>query len=243
MSSTPTDPRSSASAGAGSDQPATLGRAAQAGRLLLAIGGGLLIVSSLQPWATGVNAAGQPVAYRPTGGLGEGVYMLVGGIVAVALAAYRPFVETTNRVLQLAPLAVAVAIGLISLNAVRYVASSIAGWVVSGGSGEQTLGPTLAITGLVLTAAASLWLEWARPAEVRRRTRPLLVELGVTRRGVAGMIIAGALGLGGGVLGMGVTVMAFGIQGVLPGILLGIFGFLIGVALGSRLARRIIAAG
>jgi hypothetical protein len=214
-----------------------------AARGLLAVSGGLLIAASLLPWAVGVTAGGEPVAYRPTEGLGEGVYMLLGGIVLVFLAALRQFAETTNRLLQVVPFVVAGIVGAMWLNASRYALTAIAGWQFGGGEGGQTLGPLMAPAGVVLAVVAGLWLETRRPDELRRQTRSLVAELGLTRRGLLGVAIAALFGILGGAAGMGMTVVAFGIQGVLPGILLGIFGFLLGVALGGRVARRIGATG
>jgi len=213
------------------------------GRGLLAIGGLLLIWAALQPWATGTTAGGEPVSYRPTGGLGEGVYMLLGGILVVALALTRPLVAAANRLIQIVPFLVAIVAGLMWLNAVDYARDAIATWQFGGGQGAQTLGLLLAPAGALVIVAASLILEFSRPAEVRAQTRPLVAELGLTRRGVAGVLIATAFALAGGVLGMSMTVLAFGMRGVLPGILLGIFGFLIGVAIGGRVARRLKVTG
>lgn len=213
------------------------------GRGLLAIGGLLLIWASLQPWATGTTAAGDPVAYRPTGGLGEGVYMLVGGFLVIALALTRPLVAATNRLLQIVPFLVAIVVGLMWLNALDYARDAIASWQFGGGQGAQTFGLLLAPAAALLIVAASLMLEFSRPAEVRAQTRSLVAELGLTRRGVAGVLIATAFALAGGALGMSLTVLAFGMRGVLPGIMLGIFGFLIGVAIGGRVARRLKVTG
>lgn len=213
------------------------------GRALLAVGGVMLIVASVQPWATGTNAAGDPVAYRPTEGLGEGVYMLLGGILVLALALTRYLAETTNRLLQIVPLVVAVVVGLMWLNAVEYAVDAIAGWEFGGGQGGQTLGPLLAPGGAITIIGATVLLEFGRPADVRRQTRPLIVELGLTRRGVAGLLIAAAFAIAGGALGMSLTVATFGMRGVLPGIILGIFGFLIGIAIGGRVARRLRVTG
>lgn len=212
-------------------------------RGLLAIGGLLLILASLQPWATGTTAGGAPVSYRPTEGLGEGVYMLLGGILVVVLALTRPLVAATNRLVQIVPFVVAIVVLLMWLNAVDYALDAIATWQFGGGQGAQTYGPLLAPAAAAVIVAASFMLEFSRPAEVRAQTRSLVAELGLTRRGVAGVLIAAAFALAGGALGMSLTVWAFGMRGVLPGIMLGIFGFLIGVAIGGRVARRLKVTG
>jgi hypothetical protein len=165
--------------------------------------------------------------------------MLSGGILVVALALYRGFFETTNRMAQLLPLAVGLAIGLISLNAARYVADNLRQWASAGWEGQQTYGPLLATAGVALVIGASLALEIVRPADVRRRTRPLLAELGLSRSAVGSTILALLLGLAGAVLPMSLILGAFGWRAMLPGLLLGIIGFLLGVGASGVLARRL----
>ena len=109
-------------------------------RLLLALGGVLLIVGSLQPWAVGTTPGGQPLSVRPTGGLGEGAYLIFAGFVLIALAATRLVVDTTNRVLQLMPALLALLTGVMWLNANRITLNAIAEWQFSGGSGAQLIG-------------------------------------------------------------------------------------------------------
>jgi hypothetical protein len=208
---------------------------------MLLVGGLLYILASLLPWAEGTNAAREPLAVRPTEGMGEGVYMLLGGLVLVALGLTRLIAETTNRLLQLVPAALAVMGGAMWLNANNLSLRAIETWEFGGGSGAQTIAPWLAAAGVALTALAAVVLELRRPEEVRRETRSVAGELGINRRGLIGVFVAAALGLLGGAIALGLTVAIFGIRGILPGIILGTFGFIVGLGVGSRVARRLNA--
>lgn len=211
------------------------------GRGLLVAGGLLLVVAALMPWAEGRNAGGAPLLVRPTEGLGEGVYMLFGGLLLIALGVTRLIVETTNRLIQLLPPAVTVVAAAMWLNANGLSLRAIASWEIAGGSGAQTMAPWIAAAGVGVTALAALVLELRRPEEIKRETASLGGELGINRRGVVGVLIAAAMGLLGGVVALGATVALFGIQGVLPGMILGVFGVLVGLTIGSRIARRLNA--
>jgi hypothetical protein len=218
------------------------GLLAQPERLLLAVGGGLMILGALQPWAVGTTAGGDPLSVRPTGGLGEGVYIVFAGVMLLGLAALRATAETTNRVLQLLPAAIALVSTVMWINANRLSLTAIAAWQFGGGSGAQQTGVWLVLAGIVATALAAVLLELRRPAHIRQQTKPLAAELGINRRSVAGAALIGLLGLAGAIIGLSVTVALFGMDGVLPGILLGIFGMVVGLSVGGRLARRLTAA-
>jgi hypothetical protein len=211
------------------------------GRGLLVVAGALFVVASLLPWAEGVNAAGEPLAVRPTEGLGEGVYMLFGGLLLLALGATRLIAETSNRLLQLVPFGVALLAGAMWLNANGLSLRAIETWQFGGGSGAQTIAPWLAAAGVAATVAGAIVLELRRPDEVRQQTRSVGAELGINRRGLIGALVAAAMGVLGGAIAMGATVAIFGIRGILPGIVLGTFGFLVGLGVGTRIARRLNA--
>lgn len=213
------------------------------GRGLLLLAAILLVVGALLPWAIGFNAGGDPLAVRPTEGLGEGVYMLLVGLTMLALGVGRLIVETTNRLLQLVPAALTIVAAAMWLNADNLSRRAIETWEIGGGSGEQTLAPWIALGGTAAAALATVLLELRRPADVRAQTPSLGRELGINGRALLGAVVTGLLGLLGGALALGATVAVFGIRGILPAIAMGIFGLLAGLAIGGRVARRLNAAG
>lgn len=227
----------------------TTAGAPEAGRSLLRDPGRLLflgaavglLVSSLTPWATGAHAAGQPLSYRPTEGLGEGVYFIAAAVVLAILARGRAMLETTSRTLQLLPLGLVIVSGAMWVGANRLSTAAIAEWETVGATGAQTTSPAIAAISIAAAAAGFVWFELRRPRQVRAATQSIFAEWGITRRGSAELVVSIGLGLIGGVIGLAIGVLSLETYGVLLGLFLAIFGFVLGAGL-ARLFFRFLSA-
>ena len=205
-------------------------------RLALLGAAALMAVGSLIPWAIGFDGVGRVEDFRATARSGEGVVLIASALFLVFLARNRLLWETASRTVQLLPVLVALLSGAMWLGVEHYARQMIAEWELRGGGGELTFARymVLAAIGLVLFVVA--WIEWKRPADVRQRMRPLVVELGLTRWSA----VAIALPLVFGALGASLSTLAIvhlaGIEGMLPAVILGVFGLFGGIALGVRVA-------
>lgn len=213
-------------------------------RLLLAFAAFGMIVGCLLPWAVGTDGMGRPDAHRPTMGTAEGVWIIGGGITLAFLARGRLIWETTSRLLQLLPLAIAALSAIMWVGASYQAGQAIVTWTRRGGGGETTPVPLLALAGIVAAFAAAGWLERRRPADVRAATRGLAAELGFTRRSAGKIGLTLVLGLCGAAAGIAVGVVIGGPLREMSGatllaIILAVFGLFIGIGLGIYAGDRL----
>lgn len=202
------------------------------GRLIYIAAAICLVVSSLVPWAIGMDPAGRPDTFRATQGTGEGVLLIATGVLLLLLARDRTMYESTNRIVQLFPLLVGLMCIAMWIGADHYARVLIEYWSRGGGSGELTNARYISAAGIAGLGLGTAWFELRRPASTRQRTRPLLVELGVTRWSAASLVAATIGGLLGAVVAVVLSILAFGIQGILVAVLLGVFGLFIGIGIG-----------
>jgi hypothetical protein len=205
-------------------------------RLALLGAAGLMVTGSLIPWAAGQDGIGRPADYRATQVTGEGVVMIAGALLLVFLTRNRLIWETSSRLVQLLPLLVALLSGAMWLSVENYAAQHIEGWQERGGSGELTSARYLVLGGMALAAFAVAWLERRRSPDIRRHTRSLITELGVTRWSALTALLALVFGAAGSALAAIGVIFLTGIEGMLPAIFLGVFGLFGGIAVGVRLA-------
>jgi len=197
----------------------------------------LLAAGSLIPWAVGADAMGRPLDYRATEGTGEGVVLIGAGVLLLFLARDRLMWETASRTVQYLPIIVVLLGAAMWIGVENYAGQMIDGWRRNSGTGELTIARYLVLGGMGLAVLAFGWLEWKRPAEVRARMRPLVVELGLTRWSAASVVLALIFGALGSVLSVLAILSLAGMQGMLPAIILGVFGMFGGIAVGSLVSR------
>lgn len=202
------------------------------GRLIYIVAAVCLVVSSLIPWAIGVDPAGRADSFRATQGTGEGVLLIATGVMLLLLARNRTMYETTNRIVQLLPLLVGLMCIAMRIGADHYARVLIEYWSRGGGSGEMTNARYISAAGIAGVGLGTAWFEVRRPAAVRQRTRPLLVELGVTRWSAASLVAATVGGVVGTVLAVVLSILALGVEGILLAVLLGVFGLFLGIGIG-----------
>lgn len=206
-------------------------------RLALLASAALLALGSLVSWAVGADSVGHPADYRATAGTGEGVVLIAGAGLLVFLARDRLLWETSSRTVQVLPVLVALISVAMWIGVENFAGQMIDDWQRRGGTGELTNARYLVLAGIGLAVFAFAWIEWKRPEHVRRRMRPLLAEWGVTRWSAAAIAMALAFGALGASLSIVAIIYLAGIEGILPAVILGVFGLFGGIAAGMRLAR------
>lgn len=205
------------------------------GRLIYLVAAICLVAGSLMDWAVGLDPAGRPDSFRATQGTGEGVLLIATGVMLLLLARNRTMYETTNRIVQLVPLLVGLICVAMWIGADHYARVTIEYWTRGGGYGELTNARYIAAFGIAGIGVGTAWFELRRPAAVRRRTRPLLVEMGVTRWSAASLLAATFFGLVGTIVAVVLGILALGVEAVLVTVFLAVFGLFIGVGIGLAL--------
>ena len=208
-----------------------------AARVVLLLAALALFLGGLLPWAEGIDATGHAVSYTPQAGLAEGYVMMVVALILAALSRGRVLLETTSRTVQLVPLALAVVAGAMWLGADRASLEDISLWQAGGGTGAQTawrLVTGAAIAGIV---TGTIWLDFARPADVRARTSGLIAEWRVSRVGFAEAVAAAVLGFGGAIASGAVTIIALGPNGAIFAVFVTLFGMAAGISAGLGIVR------
>jgi hypothetical protein len=205
------------------------------GRLIFIGAAACLAVSSLIPWAVGIDPAGRPDTFRATQGTGEGVLLIATGVMLLLLARDRTMYETTNRIVQLLPVLAGLLCIAMWLGADHYARVMIEYWSRGGGTGELTNARYISAAGIAGLGLGTAWFELRRPAAVRQRTRPLREELGITRWSAAAMVAATLGGLLGALLAVVISILAVGVEGILVAVLMAVFGLFLGIAIGLAL--------
>ncbi|MDP8905534.1 MAG: hypothetical protein M3N29_09550 [Chloroflexota bacterium] len=211
-------------------------------RLLLLLAAVGMIGGSVMPWATGTGPAGRLESYRATQGTGEGVLLIAGALVLAYLARDRALWESASRTVQLLPLLVALVGASMWIGAEHFARLSIDEWVRNGYSGDYTAARYVVAGAVVLVLVAFIWFELNRPADVRRRTRALWVEWGITAWSLGKIAAAIVLGGIGAALGLAVGLLVLGAELIIIAVILAVFGLFGGIGLAVILTGRVESA-
>ena len=209
-------------------------------RLASLAGSLMLILAMFFPFASGhLGRAGGvmiPVSLSGLEGAGDGVILLVFGLVAALIVLSRSAAESTAQLVRFAPMALGLAALLVLVTAWRETNEAIAAWINVGGAADRAPGIWRSSAGAILLAIAGTYVS------VSRRSRPSTDPTGTFRPSrpdvTAGMgaVIGGLMGSVGGL------VLA---ASLLPASFIALFAFIVvggalaGATAGSRLGRRI----
>jgi hypothetical protein len=209
-------------------------------RVAILAGALMLILAMFFPFAEGRQQGtdGSIIRLSVSGleGAGDGVILLVFGLIAAFTVVYRGAAESTVELVRLAPMVLGLAAILILVTALRETNDQIERWVATGGTGQPAAGIWLSAAGSIILSIAGTY-RWItrRPdssADPTQATRPSRSDLAEGFGAVVG---------GVAVSGCFLVVAA----AVLPAAFIGLFAFvavaglILGVTVGSRVARRI----
>ena len=204
-------------------------------RILFGLAAAGFLVSTFLPWAVG-EAAGQPQKWSAYEG-GEGVWLVILAGVLGALGASGILAEARSRLLQLIPLLIVVISAFMWQGAETQAHYSITFWKNQLGTGDTTVIRWICLAAIATLAVGWVLLEIWRPTEIRARTPSILRELSLSPWSLATLIVAGALGLLGGILAVNLVIKSFGPNLAIFGLLAAVIGIFVGGALGVRLVR------